>query len=444
MTPSACPTEVPTDAPALPYRIRGDCRACGSARLSLAVPLAPIAVISPNIDEQAADAARWLRTAAPLDLWRCDDCGLLQITTVVDARLQYDHFMYQTAVSLGLREHFATLAAALAPGIAARQGWVLDIGSNDGSLLAEFQQRGVRVQGVDPARRIAEQASARGIPTVADFFTRELAAQLAARHGRAALVICNNTLANLDDLTDLVEGVRTVLADDGVFIFETQYGLDVLERMLPDVIYHEHLSYFTVEPLALFFAARGFEVIDVECIWPKGGSIRVTVQKAGGPRGRAAAVADLIAREHAAGLRGPVDAGLFATFGQRLAAIRAGLHRVIDEVQARGGEVAVYGASVGCASLIEQFALGPRVAFVVDDHPFKTRLVGPTHALPVLGSDALATRRPALVLVLAWRYARPICERHAAYLGAGGRMLVPLPDLHEPGPVAPTPPETPA
>ena len=406
------------------HRRRETCRLCDSRQVRVAVPLAPVPIVTPNIgsDDRAVQM-----TLAPLDLFLCEACGHLQLLDVVNPAVQYTNYLYRTAISMGLADHFGRLCedtcAALAP---VPGDLVVEIGSNDGTLLRFFAKKGLTVLGIDPAREIARQATEAGIETLAEFFNEELAARLAAQRGQAKLIIANNVVANIDDLVHFVLGVKRLMRPDGAFVFETQDGAAVIERNLIDTIYHEHLSYFLVRPLVGFFARLGLQLVDAQKIVTKGGSLRLTVQHAGGPLVPSERLKAAIDQETDAGLgaSAPYDA-----FTHRNAAIKRQLLDSIDAERAQGREVAGYGTSVGTVTLLHQFDLFSRLAFLVDDNPFKAALSGPGYDIPVLSPTSLYERRPSLVIVLAWRYADAIIGKHQAYKDAGGRFLVPLPDI---------------
>jgi hypothetical protein len=282
----------------------------------------------------------------------------------------------------------------------------------------------MQVLGVDPAVDIARRATEKGIETIADFFTDKVGDRIRQTRGAARVVIANNMIANVDDLDPLVTGVRNLLAPDGLFVFETQYGLDVTEKNLLDTVYHEHLSYFNIKPLIRFFARFGMEVVDVQHIWTKGGSIRVTVQHATAskPSGE---VARFIAEEERLGVDQP---SYYASYVRRIAAIRDELVAIADACHARGQQVAGYGVSVGTTTLLPQSGLENSIDFLVDDDPKKGNVMaGPGYDIPILPPATLYERKPGVVIVFAWRYVDPIRARHARYFADGGKFVVPLP-----------------
>lgn len=404
---------------------RETCRLCNSPAVECVVPLRPIPVATPNIDIQAVaqgpEALR--RHTVPLDLYLCRECGHFQLLDIVNPEVQYTHFRYTTSISLGLPEHFRHMARDVVARTAPPPGsLVLEIGSNDGTLLRAFQEVGLPVLGVDPAARTAELATASGVETLAAFFTTGLARDIRQTRGSAGIVVCNNTLANIDTAGDLIDGVREVLAPEGVFVFETSYGADVVRNTLIDTVYHEHLSYFLVRPLERFFRAHGLELYDVDHIWTKGGSIRGYVQHAGGPRPRGATLDRMIAAELAGGFDRPEQ---YAGFGARIETARRALSDSLD----RHGTALIggYGASVGTVTLVHQFDLTQRLGVLFDDKPLSSGLVGPDYNIPIVHSDEIYTRHPEAVVILAWRYADPIRSRHRRYLAEGGRFLMPLP-----------------
>jgi SAM-dependent methyltransferase len=406
------------------FRVRVDCRACGSRQLHKAVPLNPLPLVSPNVGTDGGAAA--MAIEVPLDLYRCEPCGLLQLTAAIDPAFQYNKFKYVTSISVGLPEHFTRSAAHILGKTGRPVHKVLEIGSNDGTLLRAFQRHGVKVLGIDPAERAAGIANERGIPTLVGFFGARSAPRLRAEFGPADIVIANNTLANIDDLADVAAGLDAVLAADGMFVFETSYGADVVRRALIDTIYHEHLSYFMVKPLAAYFARFGFELFDVERITTKGGSIRGYVQRAGGKRATTSAVAAMIAEENADGLyRQPA----FDRMSAMLETLRRDLRQVIDDAHAHGRRIAGFGASVGCVTEILQFSLTRDLDCIFDDTPLLDTIAGPGYAIPVLHSAEIAQQKPDVIIVLAWRYADRIVASHQAYRDAGGTFIVPFPKV---------------
>ena len=401
---------------------REGCRLCGSSNLWTAVPLHPLPVASPNVGHSSL-----VRETGSADVRQCRDCGHLQLATVVDPEFQYRSFQYVTGISLGLREHFEALIARLAAqGDIAPGKFVVDIGSNDGSLLRFVRERQARILGIDPAERIAREATESGIPTLASFFSKALADDIVAQHGRADVVISNNTIANIDELVSFFTGIDTLLAEDGILIIETQYALDVLTKTLLDVVYHEHVSYFAVKPMRRFLQTRDLELICAERIAPKGGSIRFVVQRKGGSRTVAPVVAARIEEEDRSGL---YDERIFNEFNARIRNVGSDVRKRLAESRQTTGRGLAYGASVGCAALIHYFELGDLIDAVFDDTPL-TNLVRTSHGdIPVLSGRQLVNEPPGNVIILAWRYASVIARGQDAFRASGGRFFRALPDV---------------
>ncbi len=364
----------------------------------------------------------------PLTVHFCADCHHLQLCDVVDPRHLFEHYVYVSGTSPVFVQHFERYAAhavaslGLAPG-----SLVVDIGSNDGTLLKAFAARGMRVLGIDPAQEIAARASAEGVPTIADFFTPELATRIVAEHGHAALVTANNVFAHADDLAAIWRGVQTLTTDTGVFVFEVSYLLDVVHKTLFDTVYHEHLAYHSVAPLARFFASHGGELFRAERVESHGGSLRGYAHTRAGTGARDPSVDTLIALEQAAGLD---RAETFLEWSKRIDDLGARLRALLRELRDGGARIAGFGAPAKATTLMYHFGLDrDAIEFIVDDSPLKQGLYTPGLHVPVLSSAALDERRPDYLLVLAWNFADTIIERQQAHRERGGRFIVPLPEL---------------
>lgn len=404
------------------YR-RHDCRMCGSTDLDLIIPLAPSPVADDFIPAARLDQPQ---ESFPLDVFLCNGCGLVQLLEVVDPTSIYEEFLYVTKSSPGLVEHFRGYADAVVArlGLAPGQS-VVEIGSNDGSLLEFFKQRGLRVLGVDPARNIAAAATSAGVETLPVCFTLDVAGDIRRQRGAADVVAANNVIANIDDLPQLAEAIRALLAPAGVFVFESGYLADLVKNLVFDNIYHEHLCYHSVKPMASFLARHGMELFDVQHVPTKGGSIRGFAQLAGGERPVDPAVRSMIEAEEAQGL---YRAETYRAMCAKLDRLRDTLRDVLSGLKARGRVIAGYGASHSVTTLLHHFGVAEHLSFVVDDNPLKHNLYSPGNHLPVFPSAALLERDPDYVVVLPWRFAQLIVDRNRQFVEAGGRFIVPIPE----------------
>ncbi len=411
-----------------PVRRRSDCRLCGSHRLDLVLVLGstPLAnaFVGPAERSKPQDSF-------PLDVHLCSECGHVQLLDIVDPELLFRDYVYVSSTSPVFVDHFRRYAESMLSLMQLPKGSaVIEIGSNDGTLLRFFKDAGMRVLGIDPARRIAAEASASGIETLPEFFDRPLAERFRALGWDASLILANNVFAHADDLHGIADGVAHLLRRDGLFVFEVSYLADVFEKTLFDTIYHEHLSYHAVKPLIGFFERHGMELIDAVRVESHGGSLRGIAQLKGGRFAKRSRVDELVAFEERLGLQ---RMGAFKTFSARIAQRKAELTWLLAGLTAEGRRIAGFGAPAKATTLMFHFGLGPQMLrYLIDDSPLKQGLYSPGHHLPVVPSSALydPAQAPEEVLILAWNFAESIMKTHQPFRDRGGRFIVPLPTVH--------------
>lgn len=403
---------------------RTSCRCCGSMDLEVVLSIGPTPIGDAYVTE---DQLQQPQAMYPLDLYLCRSCGITVLLDVIEPRLLYDNFIYKTSISLGLTQHFADYAQDIVARIQSTKGTlVVDIGSNDGVLLKSFGSYGLRVLGVDPAPEAVADARRDGIETLLSYFDEKVTQEIIRHYGQANIVTANNTFANIDNIDAMVASIRNLLSPDGVFVMETGYLVDLIQGRLIDVIYHEHLSYFSIKPLARFFLRHQMEMIHAQRISTKGGSIRCMAQKVGGPHRRSNSVGEMIAFEEEVGT---ADASTFKQIATEIQETKESIHEKIRIIKEKGLLVAGYGASVGATTLIYLFGLGELLDFVVDDNPAKHHRYTPGYHVPVFPSSELYRRNPQSVIILSWRYKESIIMKHRQYLQQGGEFIVPLPNI---------------
>ena len=400
---------------------RIDCRLCSSPNLERVLSLTPTPPANALVPASDVHKAQ---TSYPLDVYRCSDCGHLQLLDIVDPRILFTHYVYVSSTSPVMVNYLKGQSVAIAHRLRLKSGdLVVEIGSNDGTLLRFFKAMGVRVLGVDPAENIIPDQHE--IDTINDFFDAEVGQRIREKYGEAKLVCAYNVCAHIDNLRGVIGGVRALLAEDGQFVFEVGYLLDVYRKTLFDTIYHEHLDFHHVEPLVRFFEENGLRLVHVEQSDIQGGAL---VGYVAGPSTRVEpTVAALIAMEREAGLDRP---DTFRRWGLQIAQRGEELMALLRGLKDKGHTIAAYGATAKATTLMYHFGLDSTLLdYIVDDNPIKQGLYTPGLHIPILSPAVIYERRPDYIVILAWNFAASIIDKHRHYAGHSSRFIVPLPNL---------------
>ncbi len=400
------------------------CRSCGSShgRSVLDLGLQPLA----NNLLSEADLAK-PEPRFPLRVALCEGCWLLQITDIVPPVELFSEYLYFSSFSDALLRHAAEAAAAhLRDGDLGRESFVVEIASNDGYLLKNFVAAGVPCLGIEPAANIAKVAVAAGVPTLSRFFGRDLAADLAAQGRQADLILGNNVFAHVPDINGFVAGLAALLKPGGRIALEFPYACDLVEHVEFDTVYHEHVFYFTLTALVPLFARHGLEVFDVQRIAIHGGSLRFFACHRGAQPVRPS-VAVLLEEERTKGVASTL---YYDDFGDRVRRIRDDLLELLRRLKAEGRSIAAYGASAKGSTLLNFYGIGRETLdFVADRSTAKQGRLTPGSHLPIVGPDELLLKRPDFALLLTWNFAAEILKQQQAYRDAGGKFIVPLPEV---------------
>ncbi len=356
------------------------CRLCGGT-LEMVIPMRPM----PEVERYVATPTA--QELHPCDVYLCEDCGHTQLIDVIPPSQLYGNYLFRTGDNPALVEHYRQYAEDCKR---FDPTFVVEIGSNDGTLLKMFEQQGCDVLGVDPSD-VARDSEVMKEPA---FFTEEVASYLADEYGRADLILANHVFAHVDDLLDFMRGVNRLLSPNGTFIFEAAYLWDMLDQNYYDTIYHEHLSYHSIAPLIKAFAKvsephNSLFINEVQHNHCKGGSIRGIVNRS---QVQQLYFPERIVTKHA--------------FTSIHTAILRGQRKMRDI-----GDCVGYGASASATVTAYQLGIQHRLKFLVDDNGRKHGLFSPGANIPVLHPEMLNNNALPIV-ILPTRYTDEIIARH--------------------------------
>lgn len=335
----------------------------------------------------------------PLELCRCARCTLMQLNFTVPKEERYDNYVYIPSVSKTHLEHFQGMAEGLVKDLNLKPGsLVVDVGSSDGSFLRPFQGQRMSVLGIEPAKHIADLAYQNAVPTLSEYFTPDTAKKIVELTGRAKLVTMTNVMTHIDDLQGLLTSLDVLLDDDGVFFAQFPDSRNLLKENQFDTIYHEHVSYFTYEPLHYLFAHSQFELFRVDESPIHGGSMRIYVRR-----------------------RPP----LLEQFAQNVEEIKERLYTTVAMEKASERRVVGFGAAAKGTVLLNACGLDHMmIDYIADGTPFKQGKYMPGVNIPILPEETLRTNKPDTILILAWNFKDEIMKKLA---WGNFRFIVPIP-----------------
>ncbi len=357
----------------------------------------------------------------------CEKCTGVQIDYCVDgAEVYHPEYPYRSGISKPLADYQRNICLSLIKKYdLTPDDLAIDIGSNDGTLLSGFKREGIRVLGVEPTN-IAKYANAHGIETIQSFFDRKTAAKIKKKYGKAAVITTTNVFAHMQTIGEVISGIYDLLEDDGVFISETHYLLDVIQGGQFDTIYHEHLRTYSLRSLIALFKQYDFTVTDVERGDRYGGNIRVHVTKGKG-RPVSKHVAALLKVEKAAGLD---RLNTYKKFAARVERARLEFMEFLIKTKKSGKSIVGKSCPGRASTLLNYYGVDTSFMPYLAELPtsLKLGMYLPGKHIPVVNEKILLKEQPDFVVLMSWHYADVIIKRLKA-AGLKSDFVLPLPDL---------------
>lgn len=363
----------------------------------------------------------------PLRMIWCKNCAGVQIDYCVNgSEVYHPDYPYKSGVTKELVEYQKDIGLGLIKKYGLKpQDLVIDIGSNDGTLLKGFEGTGIRVLGVEPTN-IAKIANANGIETIQSFFDIKTSETIKNKYGLASLIVTTNTFAHMQTIGEFIMGIYNLLKDDGMFISETHYLLDVIKDGQFDTVYHEHLRTYSLKSLIALFNQYDFTVTDVERGSRYGGNIRAHVAKGKGKH-ISSEVGKLLQLEEEFGL-GKYET--YAKFADRVKKARLQFVNFLINTKIAGKSIAGKSCPGRCSTLLNYYGIDAELLPYLAEQPesLKLNMYLPGKHIPVVNEQKLFKEQPDFVVLLAWHYAQPIMKRLKS-AGLKSDFIIPLPDF---------------
>lgn len=403
------------------------CRICKSSALIDFLSFGNLPIPNSFIKKDELDKKENLY---PLTVCFCNSCKLVQLRYIVNPQIMFDNYLYIPSSSQTRLRHFKDLAIKTKQLInLTKPALIVDIGSNDGSLLNCFKNLGFDVVGVDPAENLVRIAELNGIETFLGYFNTTIARKIVKKNKKASVITSTNVVAHVANLHEFLSGIELLLDDNGIFICQFPYLLDLLEKRQFDTIYHEHLSYFSIKPLQFLAEQSKLQIFNIERNDLDGGSIRVYWKKKSNKtlEIKSKKIALFLEKEKKAGI---YDLQRYRQFSQSVKKLRDSIRNILRDIKKAKKKIAGYGAAAKGNILLNYCKIGREtISYVVDSTSYKQGLFLPGLHIPIFEEARLYEDKPDYVIILAWNFAEEILEKNKKFKKIGGKFILPIPDV---------------
>jgi len=364
----------------------------------------------------------------PLKLCICENCFHVQIDEIIDPKILFENYVWETGISKSILEFADKLYKKTKELMIKNESKILEIASNDGTVLSKFKQNGYNILGVEPAKNIARDANEKGIQTIDEFFNYETAKKIAKNYGKWDVCIARNVIAHVSDLHGFVKGIQTILAKDGFALIEFPHLQRMYSDLQYDQVFHEHIGYHSLHSIVSLFGSYQMEVFDVEELEVHGGSLRVFIKHAGSEREQKYDVVKAMVSE--------LNSGIFSINNWESYANRCEVHKntlrgMIEKCKNDGEKIIIYGASGKGQSLTQMSGLTKdMISGVVDKSIMKQGKLTPGSHIKIHPTEFIYECKANVILLCAWNIAKEIVSQEKRFTKLGGRFLLPFPEPH--------------
>lgn len=410
------------------FKQRTDCRFCQGKNLVKILDFGNVPLAGGFLKEADFPNEKFY----PLELNFCKDCFLIQVSNVVPADVLFKNYFYFSSAIKTLVDHLADFAAETTERFLKdrKNPSVFEIGCNDGVMLKPFAKLGVKAAGIDPATNVVNSIDSKDIIVINDFFTEEVAKKIRAEYGQFDAIVSSYSFAHIDDMISVIKGTKTLLKDDGVFIFEVYYLGTLIEEMQYDMIYHEHMSYYSLKSLEIFLKKYGMEIFDIKFTpGVRSGAVRFYARNIGKRKEQISErVNEMIRNEN---IHGYDKAETFLGYASKVNKTREQLMELLNRLKGEGKTIIGYGASGRGTTIMNYCGIDTKfLDYIVDDAPAKHGFFTPGTHVPIKPWEFTKEGKfPEYALLFAWSFINEVKKRRTDYLKEGGKFIVPLPEV---------------